>query len=194
MAFTKNSEVGKERVSANSEMLLFSCYCGTWNLNIQKLKDFSLRPAHELRMERVSLSTPANTVDRPVTCLNTASAWLRATTPSGCSRPYHPLKLQLKLNLRAACVCDEPASDLCSSSCRFDLSLTANTLLYQTKHILVPSGNHNNAENTQPLSRFVIDTHQMKFRSTAKSIQYLCVQSTACTICRAKAGVRLCSS
>jgi len=143
---------------------------------------------------RVSLSTPANTVDRPVTCLNTASAWLRATTPSGCSRPYHPLKLQLKLNLRAACVCDEPASDLCSSSCRFDLSLTANTLLYQTKHILVPSGNHNNAENTQPLSRFVIDTHQMKFRSTAKSIQYLCVQSTACTICRAKAGVRLCSS
>ena len=140
-------------------------------------------------MERVSLSTPANTVDRPATCLNTASV----LTPSGYSRPYHPLKLQLKLklNLGAACVCDEPASDLCSSSCRFDLSLTANTLLYQTKHILVPSGNHNNAENTQPLSRFVIDTHQMKFRSTAKSIQYLCAQSTACTICRAKAGVRL---
>jgi len=98
------------------------------------------------------LSTPANTVDRPVTCLNTASSWLRATTPSGCSRLYHPLKLQLKLNLRAACVCDEPASDLCSSSCRFDLSLTANTLLYQTKHILVPSGNHNNAENTTSFS------------------------------------------
>ena len=55
----------------------------------------------QLRIERVSLSTPANTVNRPATCLNTASA----TTPSGCSRPCHPLKLQLQLKLRAACVC-----------------------------------------------------------------------------------------
>ena len=35
------------------------------------------------------------------------------------------------------------------------------------------SGNHNNADNTQPLSLFVIDTHQMKFRSTAKEYSVL---------------------
>ena len=43
----------------------------------------------------------------------------------------------------------------------------------------------------KPFSLFVTDTHQMKFRSTAKSTHQLCVQSTACTICRARPSARL---
>ena len=74
----------------------------------------------QLRMERVSLSTPANTVDRPATCLNTASV----LTPSGYSRPYHPLKLQLQQKLRAARVCDEPASDLVICAARLAASIS----------------------------------------------------------------------